>query len=110
MRREFIPTRYEEHGNCYSVGAFLRQQLVAVKSVFRVSGYAGYVDKRTVSFILFIPCIVNDLHILTVPANAQFYYVFHSQSAATPFGLAAIIRELTPTLLKLTAIRYSTNA
>jgi hypothetical protein len=26
-----------------------------------------------------IPCIVNDLHILTAPTNAQFYYyVFHS--------------------------------
>ena len=29
-------------------------------------------------FILFIPCIVNDLQILTVPTNAQCCYVFHS--------------------------------
>jgi len=28
---------------------------------------------------MFIPSTVNDLHILTAPANAQFhYYVFHS--------------------------------
>ena len=27
--------------------------------------------------IMFIPCIVNDLQILTVPASTQFYYLFH---------------------------------
>ena len=36
-------------------------------------------EQKLVTFILFIPFIVNDLHILTVPTNTQFsYYVFHS--------------------------------
>jgi hypothetical protein len=73
VQKEFTPTRYGGHANCYSVDAFLRWQLVAVKSVFRVSDYAGYVDKWTVAFIFFIPRVVNELQILTVATNAQFY-------------------------------------
>jgi hypothetical protein len=38
-----------------------------------------------------------DLLILIVPTNADFYYyVLHSQLAATRFSLTAIIMELTP--------------
>ena len=48
------------------------------------------------TFKMFILCIVNDLQVLTVPTNAQFYcYVFHTYLAPTHFGLSAIIRELT---------------
>lgn len=55
-----------------------------------------------ITFILFIPSILNDLHTLTVPTNAHLYgYVFHSQLAATCFGCTAIIRELTPYYLNL---------
>jgi len=44
-----------------------------------------------------IPCTVNDLQILKVPTNAQFYYyVVHTYLTPTYFGLTAIIRELTP--------------
>jgi len=40
---------------------------------------AVLLEQKLVTFILFIPCIVNDLHVLTVPKNTQFsYYVFHS--------------------------------
>ena len=35
-------------------------------------------------FILFIPCIVNDLQILTIPANAPlYYYVFEIHNTIT---------------------------
>jgi len=55
---------------------------------------------------LIIPCIVNDLQIFTLPTNAQSYnYVFHSSLAPTSFGLTAIIREQTPTMLELTAMK-----
>jgi len=61
--------------------------------------------------MLFHLCFVNDLQIRSAPTNAQFYYyVFHSLLAPTCFGFNAIIRELTPMLLKLTAIKYSCNA
>ena len=52
-----------------------------------------------------------DIYSLTAPTNAHFYhYVFHSYLSATCFGLTAIIRELTPILLKLAGINYSYNA
>jgi len=36
-------------------------------------------SKSTRIFILFIPCIINDLQFPTVPTSAHFYhYVFHS--------------------------------
>jgi hypothetical protein len=44
---------------------------------------------------------VGDLQILRVPTEAQFHcYVFHFYLAPTCFRLTAIIRELTPILLK----------
>jgi hypothetical protein len=37
-------------------------------------------EQKLVTFMLFIPCIVNDLHVLTEPTNTQFsYYIFHSK-------------------------------
>jgi len=49
------------------------------------------------TFKMSIPCTVNDLQILKVPTNAQFYYyVVHTYLTPTYFGLTAIIRELTP--------------
>jgi hypothetical protein len=52
----------------------------------------------------FISCSVNDLQIITVPTNAQFYYyVFRSYM----FRHNCHIRQLTFLLLKLTATKYS---
>jgi hypothetical protein len=52
---------------------------------------------HTLIFVMFIPCIVNEIKIRTAPTNAQFYYyVFHYYLALTCFGFSAIIRELTP--------------
>ena len=65
-----------------------------------------HVENLINKFILFVPCIVNELQIVTVSTIAQFhYYVIHSQLAPPCFGLTAIIRKLTPVLLKLTAIK-----
>ena len=52
-----------------------------------------------------IKTITKVLQIFTVPTNAQFYYNAVHSCASARFGLNAIIRELTPILLKLTAIK-----
>jgi hypothetical protein len=61
--------------------------------------------------ILFIPCFANGLQIHTVQTDAQLrYYVLHCHLDATCFVVNAIISQLTPTLLKLTATKQSYNA